>query len=422
MQQADRLSKVFFFLFCLSIPIQLNKFFWTEFSYVQGIRVDYIAPAIYLSDFFIIAFISLSIIFRLKAFKDFLSNSIIVPLFLGSILISTLFAESLHASSYWSLKVIEMILLAWAIKDFAFTKKDIKFIVLILGFSALVQSFIAIGQFISQSSLGGMLYFLGEREFSVETLGIATFFSRGSEYLRSYGTFPHPNVLSLFLSVTLTIIVYYLLSARNIKKRLYILAILPIFTALLLTFSRTTILFFIISVFFILFRSKKVFIYSVLTLALLISIYFLIFYGRFFTAREIIQAANIRIELVFEGMKGFFSSFVFGVGLNNTFLSPSALPLFVRFQPVHNAYLHVLFQVGLLGFLPVFVFLLKVISRIRFSVKNKELWLFPIGISAVQILLTAGFDHYHVTLQQGMIMVALILGLLFNRSMERELD
>lgn len=421
MQQADRLSKIFFFLFCLSIPIQLNKFFWTDYSYVQGIRVDYITPALYLSDVFAGLFVIYSIFLNKDKLRNFLSSGILLPAFLFCILVSTLFAESLSVASYWSLKIVEMIFVAWAIKSLYFTKKNVTLFVSALLLGAFAQSFIAIGQFYTQSSLGGPFYFLGERTFNVETVGVATFFSAGKEYLRSYGTFPHPNVLALYLS-SVSILFIYLILKGYIKNFMYSLLMTPILLALLLTFSRVIIISFFVSVIFLIVKAKKAFFYSALATVIALPAYIMLFSGRFLTLNELVGAFNIRIEFIIEGINSFLKNPFFGLGPNNTFLVTNNLPLFARFQPVHNVYLHVLFQVGLLGFLPVFVFLLKVISRIRFSLKNKDFWLFPIGISAVQMLLTAGFDHYHVTLQQGMIMVALILGLLFNRSMERELD
>lgn len=44
------LEKVLCFLFIFFIPTQLGKHFWPEWSYVMGIRVDYLSPTLYFLD------------------------------------------------------------------------------------------------------------------------------------------------------------------------------------------------------------------------------------------------------------------------------------------------------------------------------------------------------------------------------------
>ena len=44
------INKILFFLFLLFLPTQLGKHFFLDFSYLSGVRVDYLAPTIYLTD------------------------------------------------------------------------------------------------------------------------------------------------------------------------------------------------------------------------------------------------------------------------------------------------------------------------------------------------------------------------------------
>ena len=46
------LRKILLFGFLLLIPTQLGKLFWPDWSYVLGIRVDYLSPTLYLVDLF----------------------------------------------------------------------------------------------------------------------------------------------------------------------------------------------------------------------------------------------------------------------------------------------------------------------------------------------------------------------------------
>src|SRR3972149_2669723 len=56
----------------LTLPLQLNKFFFGEFSYVLGIPIDYRAIAIYLSDIFIVAYLC-AVLFKNSRVKPFCS-------------------------------------------------------------------------------------------------------------------------------------------------------------------------------------------------------------------------------------------------------------------------------------------------------------------------------------------------------------
>src|SRR3989344_1482798 len=69
--------------------------------------------------------------------------------------------------------------------------------------SAFFQSLVAILQFIRQKSLG--MSFLQESVFSVYDPGVAKIAIDGHIFVRAYGFFPHPNVLGGFLAISLLI-------------------------------------------------------------------------------------------------------------------------------------------------------------------------------------------------------------------------
>ena len=48
------LSAIFFYLLILFLPTQLGKHFWPNFSYVYGVRIDYLSPTLYFTDILII--------------------------------------------------------------------------------------------------------------------------------------------------------------------------------------------------------------------------------------------------------------------------------------------------------------------------------------------------------------------------------
>lgn len=79
--------------------------------------------------------------------------------------------------------------------------KNSIFIIVLMG---IIQSIVAIWQFIIQKSIG--LIWIKESIISVDISGVAKIVLGGEKYIRSYGLFPHPNILAGFLvfSIILT--------------------------------------------------------------------------------------------------------------------------------------------------------------------------------------------------------------------------
>ncbi len=416
-----RLEGILFYLVIFSISIQLGKHFWPEFSFINGIRLDYLSPTLYLSDIFIFIFIILRILISPRSLIVFFSKSFVLPLFLILILVSSFLAQSFEGSIYWSLKVVEMILFGWGIFSYEFKHDKFYKILDVLIVAAIIQSAIATFQFILQKSIGGPVYFLGERSFDVSTIGISTFFSSGQELLRPYGTFPHPNVLAMFLSIALLFSVYFIFSTKSsIRSYVYSFASVIIFLGLLSTVSRVIIFLTVLLSLFAFIRTRKHLIYAISLLAVLLPAYLLFFSGRFLTLGPVIDAFVIRMKMVEVALLLFKENILFGVGLNNTFYSLSAdnLPIYARFQPVHNIYLQMLLQVGIFGAVAIAVFLSKVLYRVNHNIQKAGFPLVIVALLSLEIAVVGLFDHFSVTLQQGMMMTAFVLGLLFNESME----
>src|SRR3989338_7356441 len=70
-------SSFLLFLFILLLPTQLGKHFFFDFSYLSGVRVDYLAPTIYLTDILAL----LLLIINFKSFWHFLKEKKILTLF-----------------------------------------------------------------------------------------------------------------------------------------------------------------------------------------------------------------------------------------------------------------------------------------------------------------------------------------------------
>ncbi|HSX09267.1 MAG TPA: hypothetical protein VLF93_03880, partial [Candidatus Saccharimonadales bacterium] len=84
------------------------------------------------------------------------------------------------------------------------------------------------------------------------------------------------------------------------------------------------------------------------------------------------------------------------------------MPLGLYLQPVHNIFVLVATETGLIG-LALFVWLLIATTiRIRRLEKGMRL---PFVVLFLIIVATGSFDHYWLTLQQGQLLFAVILGL-----------
>lgn len=117
------------------------------------------------------------------------------------------------------------------------------------------------------------------------------------------------------------------------------------------------------------------------------------------------ESIIVRQQLNQAAVKLWQQSPLVGIGLGNFLVKlPEALPSrSVYFlQPVHNIYLLLLSEAGVIGFL-FFLFLLWMI----YQKKPFGIWHLAFGI-----LLILGFiDHYPLTLQQGQLLLTLVLSL-----------
>lgn len=144
-----------------------------------------------------------------------------------------------------------------------------------------------------------------------------------------------------------------------------------------------------------------------------------VFSGRFLDVSSYTESLRLR-ELLQQAAFGMIATHpVLGVGLNN-FLPQ--LPYFLQghvlfgfLQPVHNIYLLVLAEIGILGLV---VFLAILVTAFLSSLYQWQQRISPISsfaLLAILAIMLIGFtDHYFLTLQQGQLLFALVLGLCFG--------
>ncbi len=404
---------VLLFLLFLSFPVQLGKHFFLEFSSLSGIRVDFLAPTLYFSD--IIIFLLLCIFFSKKnSLPVFLKTQkkncfSLFILFITSVLLSTLPIRSF----FFYIKIIEVFLLGYVL----FTLKlKFKKILLPLSIALVYSSIIGILQFVKQQSLG--LWVLGERSIVGITPGIAKIDVNNSVFVRAYSTFPHPNVFGGFLAVILTLITcWFYQNPQNTRVKssqilFFSCSYLLGLVALFFTFSFSAWVVYILGTVLVYLNASKKDSKTTIMIVCAISLFFLQTVIKY-QSSTISEDVSLRGQLNETAILQWKSHPVFGVGLNNFIAHIQDVSMTVRrpfwWQPVHNVYLLLLSETGIVGGGLFVFFIWKIIKRIRKVSGQNRMFIIPF----IQILLLGIVDHYLFTLQQGILLLTLSVVLVF---------
>ncbi len=391
------------FLLVFLLPTQLAYHFWPPSSFVFGIRVDYLAPAIYLTDLLIVCLFGVWLMReRTKALLVFKKYGAFFLLVSGFILINTFFSVAPAVSIFRWIKILEAIGL-FIYLQFESPAIGRDFIYKAIFYSLLFFSLIGISQFILGRTIGGGLYFLGERSFTTATPGIALAQINGRDYLRAYSVFPHPNSLAGYFGASLLL----LLTVNYFTKTLiHALGFSIIIICLVLTFSTSALVSLALVLFLLLvYQKKKVslnFRRAIFSAAVLFSLALpVIGNGSSVYLKNLGGTITERLNLSVISGKMIGQKFLWGEGLGN-FVTDipkyhDTTPGQWLLQPVHNIFLLAFSETGFFGFL----FLCFIFYR---SLKTKFFAVF------LFIIITGVLDHYWLTLQQNILLLALIFG------------
>ena len=343
------------------------------------------------------------------------------------------------------LKLAEFALFYFYLKNYAARKFDFIKVLYALLLGGLFQASIAIGQFLRQSDLG--LRWLGESVIGPNMQGVASFLvpsrverfvdfglpagalaEAGGKIIRAYGTTPHPNVLAAYLF--LAIFAFYFLILRY-RRPYYLHSHIMIYGnvgyvlllfGLFFTFSRTIIFLwgagFLTVSLATLYQFRKnrrtntdaliygnikvrrkravsLFLTTVAAVGVFSALYWPEVQSRMTLSSED-EAVQLRIFYSKESLEGGVNLVGIGLGDFTGWLMEQRpnLPRYL-YQPVHNIYLLVYSEVGLVGFILFLIFLFLLIRK-TFSKRTIGYWLLAIGILFIGL-----FDHFLLTLQQG---------------------
>ncbi len=387
----EKINNILFLLIIFFLPSQFGKYFFFDFSYLDGLRVDYLAIKIFFIDILIFVFFILNFkkIFFCLVKKKFLFFSFILFL-------NLLIAKNKFLTGFQIIKIFEFFILFFLAKIY-FLKTDKNSILLALFFSSLIEVFLSIYQLVFSYSIGGISYFFGERLLSLSTPAIAKIIVFGKEFLRPYGSFSHPNSLGGFY----LLLYFFVLTQKNFQKNIILkwLTLLNFNVLVFLSFSKIAIISFLIlnTVYFLKNLKTSCFFCKInkIFTPFFLSLIFLIGTTDILTIEK-------RLSLIKNSFEILKNNLFFGVGLNNYLIAQSKLDSYFPFflnQPVHNIFLLLLTELGLIGF----------IGMIYMLFENKKFFLSNYYLLFV-ILLTGFFDHYWWSLNQNFLLVSFVYG------------
>ncbi len=404
-----KLHRQLFWLLVLLLPLQLGRHFWSEWTQVLGLPVDYLSPTLYLTDLLVAAVLIAWWWQEKKRFKVnrwpsvikryWWFGAIFLFLFLNSFL-----ALNSGAAFYKLIKIIEFSLLGLYIAREKLVLRDLR---MPLSGAIIYSSLIALAQFAKQASLDGLFWWLGERTFNIITPGIAKAIIGGRLILRPYAAFSHPNVLAGFLLISMILIAGKKEQSKFPQMiRWATLSLGSI--ALFLSFSRVAwFVGLLIGFWFLVQRwlGKKRSLIALVAFSILLG-------GLFYSLVTPLsgeEAIDQRLALANVAMEMVKANPLAGVGINNFI---SQLPYYWQqfgatywLQPVHNIFLLVAAETGLIGLMTFFWLLILTFRRLLSPPQP----ILILGLSAALVL--GLFDHYWLTLQQTQLLLTIIFGL-----------
>jgi hypothetical protein len=424
-----KLEQWLWYAFLIAIPFSVRHIFGFE---AVGF-MEWKAIALYGTDVLLAGLCAFWIV-RAKTFRlRFDISDWVLVLFAGISALSIHRAYDVHVAWYHWVKLLEGMLLYWYIKNHMLKRFSLmhSFEVLVIG--GVAQAVTGIVQFMTQHSLG--LKYLGESILSPGMTGIAAFYSHGEKIMRAYGTTVHSNVLAGYLFLCLAAFLFISIYERR-RWHWYVFHAVTLW-AFFLTFSRTIIAIWLLNFVLrtILYRYypafKKIFWgtsemkkrgVKIFVITILTGLVFVGIYHNYVRDRLVVSQADETVQLRVLYNHETLSAGVhwLGVGPGNfvPWLMRQPLPSHSvglppeQYQPVHNIYLLIYAETGLLGLVAFLAFL----GMLIFEFIRRTKFHHPRDVSFMlvfcSVLVFGLFDHFLWTIQAGSLLFWLTAGLI----------
>ncbi len=420
-----RLEKLIFYVFLFSIPFQTRLIVW---RWTQPFN-EWTAGFIYATDVLIVSLLVLWLVRIIKHPKSFdpmtyhrLGRAgLLLAVFFGVSMLSAFNSKIVGLSFYKLVKLAEFVLLYYYLRSNIGGVFNFRLAAAAIAASGFFQSIIAIGQYLKQGSLG--LKIFGESPVGADIPNVAVFIADGQKYLRAYGATPHPNVLAAWL--LLAIFAFYFLHlavARGVIGRFFYGIVLFGF---FFTFSRVIIGLWALSAVtaFLLAGQLRKRLGPLIATTLVVSAVFTLAFWPQVRSRLLVSFDEEAVT-----QRAFYNRAASSITRANPFLgigigqfAPTLMSQLKHYpayfyQPVHNIYLLIASETGLVGLGVFLAFLLNLFwGAIKKSAADRlptfSFLFLPFAFLAIGI-----FDHFLWTSQQGSLILWLIFALISSKS------
>jgi len=420
-----------FFLYILLLPWQ--SIYLLREIFIAGEKWQYgtigIHPATLVAIVLIVAIFTGRVFHKAVLPKIDRPTLFIGTLFIGFSYLSSLWTQdqniALYSTSLFFLGFLLYLLVPRYTNSF-------KAATILLLFGASLHSMIALIQFLTQSIDAQTI--LNISKHFTESGATATITDTTGRWLRSYGGMAHPNILGGFLTLSILLGLHAYVQTQKthtlIRSTLLIGTSLS-FAGLVITFSRSAwialIIGFLTAALFLWNKNQSLFrkIQMPLLAFMSIGLLFLLFLPHLFFTRTIentTQTHNSFSEraISIDQAKELTQNMpLIGVGRGNMTIisyenSSDPLKQIWQFQPVHNIFLLIFTELGVIGFL-LFIALVSIVmhTSLRTSQNHPTTHAFFTGI-CFALLTLAFFDHWLITSHFGILFFWLLMTLYKN--------
>lgn len=441
MSKLKRLNQILLGLLLFFLPWQTAYIFDAKF--LDGAKWQYGTGLIYTTEILLWLIAILYLIIAIEACKKqipkikYQKNKLLTVIGLWLLLAwagsSLIWAPAKTAGFYNWFHLLEAAGLFFIILTSAIDKKKIY---LSLTLAGVLQALLAIWQFFSQGvSANKWLGLASHLPWETGTIIIES----SGRWLRAYGSFAHPNVLGGFLVICFfaTIIPALMINGRrNTPWR--IIASLLLLSGIFFSFSRSAWLALIagLAIIFVseIYRARqsaepvdskyrnliKYFLTPLVLAAVLALIYQPVVFTRISTSDRLeTYSVNDRLDYLSQAEDMIKNHRVIGVGEGNytydLFLNDAAKTPW-HYQPVHNIFLLIWAELGLVGLIIFIIFLISLFLNFLISNRaDKSHSHLNIIVFCTTILIIGFFDHYFWTSYVGLMMLFICFALMAKK-------
>ncbi len=417
-----------FYLFVFLLPWQ-TVWIIREIFY-GGEKWQYGTIGLYLSDVALWVWLfGTAILYRQKIKKHLIENKkmfFILFAFVFWSLASFLWSGDRELSLYFSVLLFSGAGLFLMIPIFSFSEQKV---VKIFTISVILQSVIGLMQFITQQTVSQKFLGLSHRE--IWQGGNAVFTVNGERWLRNYGAMPHPNIFGtlLFATLLLTIGLYYFsVYKKNIfVKALYFIGIALISLNILFTFSRSAWLMTIMGIIaiLVLFWREKRKILMPIFVVIVLSVVIIFSSANLFRERveqDSLPTHNSIVDrelYIRQALKSTSQYPLIGVGAGDYTKSVFEQDHHLRpiwfYQPVHNVFILITAELGIIGLILFLSFLILIYSYIFRSWYHFNFWQKIFSTIFSLLLVFSLLDHWFWSTHFGLLFLFFLTGLIFKK-------